>query len=229
MVCSLDGKTTVAGKAGSIGGQIDRALMRTLRSRADAVMVGAGTLRAEKLNLGVPEDVSQWRASRGLKPQPLSVIATASGDLPLRENLIGSSTDNLVVLASSDTARHRLTALSSFASVEIVPEGTAPRSWLDPTEALQTLKERHAVDVLLVEGGPALNYALVSAGLADELFLTLAPKLLGGTRHEALTMLEGPAVPHLVSPEPELISVYLSDNELFLRYTLRQIPTASPD
>ena len=84
------------------------------------------------------------------------------------------------------------------------------------------------MDALLVEGGPALNYALVSAGLADELFLTLAPKLLGGTRDEALTMLEGPAVPHLITPEPELISVYLSDNELFLRYALRQILTASP-
>jgi len=41
-------------------------------------------------------------------------------------------------------------------------------------------------------------------------------------------VLEGPAVPHLITPEPELISVYLSDNELFLRYALRQILTASP-
>ena len=228
MVSALDGKVAVEGKAGSIGSSIDRTLMRTLRAQADAVMIGAGTLRAEKLRLDVPEDLALARASRGLDPQPLAVIATTSGNVPLRENLLGWSPDNLVVLASSETPKNPLSALSRLATVEVVPgrvgrdatteEDPVLASVLDPAFALEILKERYDVGVLLVEGGPALNHALVSANLADELFLTLSPSLLGGER--SLTILEGPILPPTVRQVGNLTSIYLAGDELFLRYTL---------
>ncbi len=220
MVASLDGKTTMGGKAKPIGSPADHTIMRNLRARADAVMVGVGTLRAEKLTLGVPEDLAAAREACGLKPQPLAVVVTGSGDVPLETNLLGSSSDNLLILASPETHEERLTALSAYASVEVVPNGTKdPR--LDLTNALETLKKRYDVDVLLVEGGPALNHALVSSSLVDELFLTLAPRLLGGERPEVLTILEGPVLPAQKSPKPKMISVHLSGDELFLRYALR--------
>ena len=53
MVSSLDGRTAIEGKAAGIGSTTDRKTMRTLRSKVDAVMIGAGTLRAEKLSLGL--------------------------------------------------------------------------------------------------------------------------------------------------------------------------------
>jgi 2,5-diamino-6-(ribosylamino)-4(3H)-pyrimidinone 5'-phosphate reductase len=214
MVSSLDGKTAVGGKAGSIGSPTDRILMRALRAHADAVMIGAGTLRAEKLRLDVPEDIARARGAHGLKPQPLAVIVTESGDLPLETNLIHSSPDNLLIFVSPDTPEERIAAFSTHASVEVASEK-------DPVWVLEALKERHAVDVLLVEGGPTLNHALIRCGLADELFLTLAPKLFGSERPGALAILEGPALPPRRSPEPELISAHLSGNELFLRYSLR--------
>ncbi len=221
VVASLDGKAAVGGKAGSIGSLVDRALMRALRARADAVMTGAGTLRAEKLSLVVPEDLARAREARGLRPQPLAVVATATGDVPLQTNLLCSSPDDLIVLASPETPQERLATLSYHASVEIVPgAATARGPQLDLKRALEILRERYAVDVILVEGGPALNHALVSSGLADELFLTLAPKLLGGERPGVLTILEGPALPPRKT-EPKLVSVHLSGEELFLRYTLR--------
>jgi 2,5-diamino-6-(ribosylamino)-4(3H)-pyrimidinone 5'-phosphate reductase len=221
VVASLDGKATFCGKAASIGSPTDRMLMRALRARVDAVMTGGGTLRAEKLSLAVPENLARAREARGLKPQPLAVIATATGDVPLQTNLLDSSPDNLLVIASPETSEERLAYLSSRASVEIVTQETsAPGIRPNLTGALEALKERYAVEVLLVEGGPALNYSLVSLGLVDELFLTLAPKLLGGERPDALTMLEG----LLLSPndiEPKLVSVHLFEDELFLRYALR--------
>lgn len=229
MVSSLDGKAAMGGKAGAIGSPADRILMRTLRARADAVMIGAGTLRAEKLTLAVPEILARARKALGLRPQPLSVVATATGDLPLQTNLLGPPSENLLVLIPPGIPEERLATLSSKAKTEIVAQrkptnqgglvqtGTEPL--LDLSEALWTLKRRYAVDVLLVEGGPALNHALISSGLADELFLTLAPKLLGGSRPEALTILEGPAVPP-GKTAPELISLHLFDDELFLRYAL---------
>jgi 2,5-diamino-6-(ribosylamino)-4(3H)-pyrimidinone 5'-phosphate reductase len=240
MISSLDGKVAVSGKAGSLGGPVDRTVMRTLRAHADAVMVGAGTLRAEKLTLAVPEDRARARQARGLKPQPLAVVATATGDVPLEENLLGPSPDNLVIFASAETPQEHLCTLSSYASVEVVAEEktTTPEmagssrtdrsaSRLDLAQVLETLKKRHAVDVLLVEGGPALNHTLVSSDLADELFLTLAPKVLGGdARYATPTVLEGPPI-GCQKAQPRLISIHFADNELFLRYTLRLPSQAS--
>lgn len=227
MVASLDGKASAGGKAGAIGSLIDRALMRILRARADAVMTGARTLRAEKLTLAVPRDLARSRASRGLKPQPLAVLVTGSGEVPLDENLTGASSDNLLVLASPEIPRERLAYLSSRAAVEVLPEirrkepkGRHTGLRLDLEGALEVLKKRYAVDVLLVEGGPTLNHAFVVDGLADELFLTLAPKLVGGSRPENITVLEGPPLPPRAA-DPNLLSVYLSGDELFLRYALR--------
>jgi riboflavin-specific deaminase-like protein len=218
MVSSLDGKVVHEGKASQIGSPTDRALMRTLRAHADAVMVGAGTLRAEKLRLDVPEDISRERESRGLKPQPLAVVATMSGDVPLEKNLLGSSPDNLLILASPKVPQSRLAALSRVANVQIMPDETGDPH-LDPTEVLKVLKKRYAVDVLLIEGGPTFNHILISSCLADELFITLAPKLLGGEKPEALNILEGrPLIQK--TEQPELISIHLSGNELFLRYLL---------
>ncbi len=223
MVASLDGKASVDGKAGAIGSQTDRTLMRSLRARADAVMIGAGTLRAEKLRLDVPEDLAKARASRGLEPQPLAVLVTTSGDVPLGANLVGSSPENLLIVASSEIPKERFASLSSHAVVELVTEETPPTpadAGLDLGRALEALKGRYGVGVLLVEGGPALNHSLISSGLADELFLTLAPKVLGGEAPESLTVVEGP----LLRPRgiaPKLVSVHLCDDELFLRYALR--------
>lgn len=223
MVASLDGKTTIDGKAGTIGSPTDRLLMRALRAQADAVMVGAGTLRAEKLRLDVPEVLASARSCRGLKPQPLAIIVAGSSDIPLEENLIGSSPDNLLVLAPPEASEERLRAISSRARIEVIePEGEASFGLrLDLVGALKTLKELHAVGVLLVEGGPSLNHTLVSLGLADELFLTLSPKFLGGDRSEPLATLEGAAFLPTNSSIVRLISVHLCDDELFLRYALR--------
>ncbi len=221
MVASLDGKASANGKASGIGSRTDRTLMNSLRSRADAVMIGAGTLRAERLNLSVSEDLAQTRASRGLNPQPLAIVTTGSGDVPLKENLIGAYPDNTLVLASPKTPEERIATLSSQALVEILPDGE-PLGGCHPNlpNALISLKESYDVHVLLVEGGPTLNHALIDGNLADELFLTLAPKLLGGEGPENPTILHGPPVTQIA--EPNLLSVHLVGDELFFRYTLRQ-------
>jgi riboflavin biosynthesis pyrimidine reductase len=155
------------------------------------------------------------------------VVATVSGDdLPIKTNLLRFSPDNLLILASSEISAVRLSVLSNLAYVELVPEEkVAVGSQLNLIKALEILKKRYAVEMLLVEGGPSLNHALVASDLADELFLTLVPKLFGGAHHDSLTILEGtplllPKGPH---PELKLISVLLSNDELFLRYTLQPL------
>jgi riboflavin-specific deaminase-like protein len=206
VISSLDGKTTLNGKSSGIGSTADRLTMRTLRAKADAVLIGANTLRAERLSLGLDEPTGV--------AHPLAVIVTASGDVPLEKNLImGKDQDLLVVIPESVSAE--------------IPRGrgrtlcvpAAEGGGVDLREALEALKARCAVDLLLVEGGPSLIYSLVYDDLVDELFLTLSPRLLGGTAGEALTIFDGPAFQE--ARATTLLSTHLCGQELFLRYDLR--------
>jgi 2,5-diamino-6-(ribosylamino)-4(3H)-pyrimidinone 5'-phosphate reductase len=203
MVSSVDGRTAVEGKSSRLGSETDRQTMRTLRSRADAVMIGAGTLRAERLSLGLDDPSGR---------QPLAVIATKTGDVPLESNLIVREHQEVLVITTQDAPKNLDDRLRESARVLRVP--ATPSGAINLGEALEVLRARHSVEVLLVEGGPSLNHALIAQDLADELFLTLAPKLLGGTSYE---LLDGPA---LAPIDAKLLSAHLAGSELFLRYAL---------
>jgi riboflavin-specific deaminase-like protein len=206
MVSSVDGKVAMEGKASRIGSETDRRVMRILRSGADAVMIGAGTLRAEKLSLGL-DDPSM--------PQPLAVIATKSGNVPLESNLILGERQDVFVITSHDAPEGLEDRLCD--SARVLRVSATPSGAIEVGEALEVLKTEHAVDLLLVEGGPSLNYALISSNLADELFLTLAPKMAGGTPGDPFTIVDGPA---LAARDINLLSAHLAGSELFLRYDL---------
>lgn len=221
MVSSLDGRATRNGKAGGIGGNSDRRAMRLLRASADAVMTGPGTLRAERIDLSVPEDLSLARVILGESPQPLAVIPTSTGILAL-DNLVCPRPQDLLVLALSSAPSSRIEDLRGRnATVILVPpsEPSGSSELLSLPDALRMLSKEYSVEVLLVEGGPTLNHALVSLGLADEIFLTLSPKLISG--NQALNILAGPELPE-GRASPTLRSAHLStDGTLFLRYSLR--------
>ena len=214
MVASLDGRVAVGGKSSLIGSEVDRRTMRNLRSKADAVMIGAGTLRSERLSLGLDD------SSRG--QQPLAVVATGTGDVPLQSNLILGEGQEVLLLSpagfsvTGGFSRCRDERMRRLGTSEC--EG--PAGEVDLGEALQILKGERAVELLLVEGGPSLNHSLFSRGLADELFLTLAPKLMGGATDETVTVLDGPPLAPGVG-SVSLLSAHLFGGELYLRYRLR--------
>ena len=218
MVSSLDGRTTVEGKALSIGSETDRQVMRTLRSRADAVMIGANTLRAERLSLGLDEPA---------RSQPIAIILTNTGDLPLESNLIRHERQKVLVLVPESCPEEVMRKVGWCGDVAVLGVPTAQGGAIDLGAALEVLKDEHAVGLLLIEGGPTLNHALISEGLADELFLTLAPKLLAGSSSEELTILEGQPLPQQdgdegKAPPAKLLSVHLAADELFLRYKIQR-------
>ena len=202
MVSSVDGKAAIEGKASLLGSQTDRQTMRNLRSKADAVMVGANTVRAEKLSLGLD---SNHPAS-----EPLAVILTNSGDLPLETNLIIGQEQGLLVISPRGLAVQHPEGRARSLSVPATQSGD-----VDVGATLELLKREYSVDLLLVEGGPTLNHSLISASFADELFLTLAPKLVGDSRQATLLTHPTPATRDL-----KLLSAYLAGDELFLRYNL---------
>jgi len=216
MVSSVDGRTSMEGKAAGMGSRIDRQTMRTLRSRADAVMIGAGTLRAEKLSLGLDE-------TDGL--QPLAIIVTHTGNIPLQDHLVATEEQEVLILLSDRVPQAVTERLREFAQVMKAPADSA--GVVDLDRALRALKAERGVDVLVVEGGPGLNHGLISRNLVDELYLTVAPELLGGTAAETLTLLRGPEIPASGRPALELVSIHLADGELFLRYSLPRTPASS--
>jgi riboflavin-specific deaminase-like protein len=209
-VSSVDGRTTMEGKAAGIGSRTDRRTMRTLRSKVDAVMIGAGTLRAEKLSLGLD-------GPDGL-PQPLAIIVTDSGEIPLDEHLIVEEGQEVLILLSDAAPWRVVERLRSLAPVMRAPADSTGA--VDLEGALLVLQAEHGVESLAVEGGPGLNHALISHNLVDELFLTVAPELLGGSAERALTLLRGPALPARDRPTLDLGSIHLADGELFLRYSI---------
>jgi len=150
---TLDGRATIGGTSGAIGSDTDTAMLVGLRTRFDAVMIGAGTKRAEGYE----------------------------GDIGRR----------LVVVESG------------------------PDGWADLGELLRSLREE-GVRALLCEGGPHLHAQLWAAGLADELFLTTAPRMTGAN---APHILEGEALPD--PAELELAWLLEEHGELFARYRRR--------
>jgi 2,5-diamino-6-(ribosylamino)-4(3H)-pyrimidinone 5'-phosphate reductase len=209
-VSSVDGRTAMEGKAAGIGSTTDRQTMRTLRSKADAVMIGAGTLRAEKLSLGLDPKVGV--------PQPLAIIVTDTGNVPLREHLVVNGGQEVLIVLSDGAPRSVADRLRKLASVMRAPAGSTGTVDLD--RALRALKAERGVESIVVEGGPGLNHGLISRHLVDELFVTVAPQLLGGTAARTLTLLRGPEIPARGRPTLELVSVHLAAAELFLRYSL---------
>ena len=214
MVSSVDRRIATEGKAGGIGSKTDRRTMRTLRSKADAVMIGAGTLRAERLSLGLD-------ASDGVS-QPLAIIVSASGDVPLEEHLIVQEGQQVLILLSDAAPKEVVERLGKLALVMRAPAG--PTGAIDLAEALLVLRAERGVESIVVEGGPGLNHALISRNLVDELFLTVAPELLGGTAAQTLTLLGGPEILASDRPALELLSIYLAESELFLRYAFTSSP-----
>ena len=210
MVESTDGKTAIEGKASRLGTTVDRSAMRTLRSRADAVMVGGGTVRAERLSLSL--DSGDTRAV------PRAVILTNTGDLPLESNLVRDHRQVVLVVLSESADKdveRRLGHLAEIRRVAATQSGA-----VDLANALEMLKSSYGIDVLLCEGGPVLNHALISADLADELFVTMAPVLVGAnTTEEPGTFLKDrPSDPKAL----RLISSQVAGEELFLRYSIEE-------
>lgn len=218
MVASLDGKVAVSGKSGSIGSETDRAAMRNLREAADAVIVGAGSLRAEKMSLGVPEQMQAIRHSEGKLRQPLAVVIGGLGGLPLKENLIGFSSENTLVFLPEGAESRKLCQTMSPGSVELMP--TSSGNSLDLRSVFEHLFQKRGVNFALVEGGPSLNRELFSRSLVDDLFITISPKLLGGP---SPTIVEGDP---LRTGNARLLSAHKASDELFLRYRLQRPPAA---
>ena len=187
-VATVDGRATIAGRSGPIGSDSDTAMLVGLRSRFEAVMIGAGTMRVERYG----------------PMEPLLVLVSGRLDLPWDAPLFTEEGGGGALIFTASEAEPPETA----ATVEVVRHEGA----VNLPEALRHLRQERGIRALLSEGGPHLHAQMQADGLVDDLFLTVAPKLSGGG---APRILEGP-LPSVVGLE--LAWLLEEDGELFARY-----------
>ena len=143
-----------------------------LRTKVDAVMIGAGTMRAERYGRVIADSERRSRRERsGLPHDPLMVIVSGRLDLPWDAPLFTAGGGRVLIFTSSDADPPE-----TATSLRVVRHPDR----VDLTAALRHLRTERGVRALLCEGGPRLHAQLIEAGLVDELFVTHAPKLVGG-------------------------------------------------
>ena len=198
-VSSLDGAATVDGRSGGLGNAADKKVFHLLRELAEVVLVGAGTVRAEKYN-GVQ------RPTRGRDTPPPVAVVTGTAELDPGSALFTDTVvPPLILTLESAPARRRAAITEAGGEVVVLPR-------LTPDVLLAELARR-GLGRVLCEGGPSLLGALHAADAVDELCLTVAPLLAGG---EAGRIAHGPAG----SPARPmtLLGALQSDDALLLRY-----------
>lgn len=204
---TLDGRATIGGRSGPIGSAVDTEILQRLRTQVDAVMIGAGTMRTERYGRMVSDPhLRAWRERIGLPHDPLAVIISGRLDLPWDAPLFTDGGGRCLIFTASEAEP---------------PETATPITCIrhegrvDLAECLRHCRRERGIRALLCEGGPGLHAQLWREGLADELFLTIAPKLTG----------EG-AAPRIIEGELgdqvalELVWLLEAEGELFTRYRL---------
>jgi len=229
-VGSVDGVVALEGSGESghvISGNsdADHFVMGLLRACADAIVIGASTLRASPKHLWNAERIfppaaarfAELRRSLGLGEEPKLVVVTASGVLDPSSPALREA-----IVATTPAGEKRLAgALPPTTRVLVFEADHVERSGHAGMRLSPLLELLHAekLELILTEGGPTLVGRLVAEDLLDELFLTVSPRLFGRYPGDARkTLVDGI---DLSGKTLELASVRRQGSHLFLRYGFR--------
>jgi len=162
MVSSIDGSTVVDGRSTGLSSVNDIAVLHGLRSIADIIIVGAGTVRGE--GYGPPENDGQRVG-----------VVTASGSIDLDMALFTSGAGFIITTEDADLGP----GPDSASSVDVIRSGT---DRVDLAAAIKQLGDVHLQPRFVqVEGGAHLNGAMLDADVFDEINLTTSPLCVGGS------------------------------------------------
>jgi riboflavin biosynthesis pyrimidine reductase len=207
MVASLDGAATLGGRSGALGDGEDQRLMSVLRSHADVVLVGAGTVEAEGYGGAAVIDAdAAWRVARGREPQPRFAVVSSRLGLGARHPFFADAVARPIVVTSERAPADRRDALAEVA--DVIVAGT---DRVDLAAALAELATRGMASVL-AEGGPGLHGALAEADLVDEACLTLSPVIVAGDAPRIASSA------HEAARRMRLVHAIPGERMLFLRF-----------
>lgn len=226
-VQSIDGVVSLAtpGKAQasviSARNPDDRFLLALLRVPANAVVVGAGTLREEPKSVWTPEqpfpelraELAAARLAMKLPAIPLTVLVTRSGDLDL--SLPVFTAGNRVLVLTTKEGAARIGKRPAQVDVRVMAAGT-------PREIVDLAAAESGGGLILTEGGPTLFGDFVRERVVDELFLTIAPRFAGrDDDHRRLAVIEKAAFAPEDLREAKLVSLKTAGDYIFTRFARR--------
>jgi riboflavin biosynthesis pyrimidine reductase len=172
MVASADGAATADGRSGGLSGTADKLVFSVLRSLADVVLVGASTARTERYRKA--QAAEMWLELRGGRPLPPIAVLTRRLDVDLGGSLFVRGGPRTILLTTEQADPARRARAEEVADVVVAGEETVT------ADAVIGALTGRGYGRILVEGGPCLLGQLVTAGLLDELCLTISPVLEGG-------------------------------------------------
>jgi riboflavin biosynthesis pyrimidine reductase len=207
MIASVDGRTAVKGRSVGLGHPADRDLLRELRAAVDAILVGTGTLRAERYANLLDDDQRAQRVAAGLEPEPIVATIARRLDVPHDIPLLAEPTARVQVYAEVEG---EVPSQGAWVAVHRFEPGQ-----LTIPAVLEHLRTERGARAILCEGGPTLLREIVAADCVDDLLLTVAPMLVAG---DAATVLHGPPLDPPTGLS--LRSIHRAGDHLFLHYTL---------
>ncbi len=225
LAMSADGKISDVMRSPILfGSAADKAHLETQVALADAVLGGAGTLRAggSAMPVSNPELLAQ-RKQQGKPPQPTQIICSRSGKIDPQIRFFQQPISRWLVTTKigvknwrSHSSPDELNELNN--KWEQIFTFETPEGEVDLLAALAHFAQM-GIQRLAVLGGGELVGSLLTVDAIDELWLTVCPLLIGGDR--APTPVDGPGLPTHTAPRLQLLEVKQVDQELFLHYSIK--------
>lgn len=190
----------------------DKRRLLEIRAACDAVLVGARTLAADTMTLGVPANLTTRAPgkNRVISP-PLRVVVSNSGRISPSLRIFRKAGAPIIIFSTRRMPTSTRAALAAKADLYIHGAATVK---LAP--ALAILREDYGVKRLVCEGGGSLLRSFAAAGLLDEIHLTVCPRFFGGRGAPTLTGLPSSFLPAAV--ELRLVEMLPAGEECFTRW-----------
>ena len=155
-----------------ITGELARAHVQELRHQHDAILVGVGTVIAD-------DPLLTDRSGHPRRRPLLRVVLDSRLRLPLESRIVTTAADDVLVLCSFAEEKKKKQLLKLGVRVEQLP--TANSEGHPDMAAVTKFLGQTDITSLMIEGGAMVNWAALSAGIVDKVFLYYAPRILGGT------------------------------------------------
>jgi len=215
LAVSLDGK--IADRHHSparFGSAADKHHLETQIAKADAVLFGAGTLRAYGTTLRISNpELLQQRQAQNKPPQPVHIVCSASGNIDPQLAFFRQPIPRW--LLTTEIGAQQWAEQDSFERL-IVAEKLGAVDWSAAFQTLATL----GCDRIAALGGGELIASLLTVDCIDEFWVTICPLILGG--RTAPTLVEGAGFLEAIAPRLELIEAQTIDQEVFLHYRIKR-------
>lgn len=201
---SIDGKIVTKDGDSKLSSRTDLKRVHKLRSQADAILIGKNTVMKDDPLLTV-------RTVKG--KNPVRIILDSKGAIPSKSKILQTSkTIPTIIAVSKSISKSNLLKLKKF-PVEVIFSGTSTVN----LKSLLKILYKKKISKILVEGGGTVNWEFITSGLFDELFITISPYIIGGSKSASLV--EGKGFSKILdSPKLSLKSMRRLKNHLVLHY-----------